>query len=372
MTMALPLSALKRSLQRPRYGSIGLEFSLGRLNLLQFSAPAADGHCLVHALASAPYPPSDDSETSPRERILQSPQPLAAALRQVFREQPFKGRRVTTALPSDWLRTFSLRFQLQPGQGEADAIRQQLSERLQEDLSDLVIDYVPTRHADDSRDRRVIVAAARRDEVLGYLDLLARCGLEVNALEIAQVAIKRLVTTLNASRDNHNSLVINFGSRKSYLTMVSGRRLLFDHSIDFGEQQLLARLSRELDIAPQPLRQLMLAEPHNESLPEQERLRRLALQVLLPEWKELHQEIHRSLVFGASELHGSGIACIYLLGSLARWQGVPEQLNALVEQPVLLPDPLSTFGGDAFSDRVRKQDLCIASGLALKQLVPDA
>ncbi|MGB0468370.1 MAG: pilus assembly protein PilM, partial [Pontibacterium sp.] len=322
MIEALRFSSLKTRLSPVNYGPIGLEFSQGKLNMMQLATPGVSDQCRIQALSSSPYPCAPRSDLSSRDLFLASPQALTTIVKQVLNTQPFKGRKVATVLPSDWLRTFSLRFQLPPGQGEDEAIRALLSERLQENLADLVIDYVPTRHTDTSNDRRVVAAVARREDVINYLELLRKSGLEVDSLEIGQVAIRRLITTLNSNRENHNSLVINFGNERSYITMISGRRLLFDHSIDTGEEKLLSRLTDELEIDKAQLKQLMLSgeESPAGNTTEQEQVRKLAFNILLPDLKKLDEEIRRTLVFAASELRGSDITCIYLLGSLARWQ----------------------------------------------------
>lgn len=358
-------------LMRPRVNTIGLEFSHARLNMVQFKIQRPDLPPALQAVASVLYPMD-------REALLDSPRALKAMLKTVFKNHPFRGRAVTTLLPSDKIRTLSLSYQLIAGQDEAQSVLATLAERLKENLEDLVIDYVPIRSSDNRPERLALVAIAARSDVIRYLELLRRAGMDVASVEIGQVAISRLVTCLNHNSPTHNSLVINFGTDTSYLTMISGRRLVIDHSIKFGETQLLERLMSELDITTEQARELMLSgdtesqpDHWNASLPSNDQARALALDILVPELKQLNDEIRRTLVYAASELHGQPVHNLYILGSLARWNGLPERLRRLSEIPAQRPDPLQAFNGEQWR-RSGQHDLAVATGLALRELVSSA
>ncbi|UTW07135.1 pilus assembly protein PilM [Pseudomonas benzenivorans] len=344
---------------KARYGAIGLEFALGKLNVAQLRQHQGDMQ--IQACASVPY-------GQDREQLLHSARALKPLLTQLLRQHPFKGRRVVTTLPAAMVRTLSLNYRAAGEQGDAAVIFELLQGRLKENLDELVIDYIPTRQDPERADRSAIVAITRREEVIGYLELLRNAGLEVEGLEIGQVAIRRLITSLTGGASTEHNLVINFASRRSYITLISGRRLLFDHRMDFGEETLLQRLSAELQIDAEMIR-AMLADP--ESADDSTELQGLVMEVLLPDLMHLAEEINRALLYAASELHGQAVTRVYMLGSLARWQGLHGQLRRLINIEVVLPDPLSAFA-DSFAYRGLRQDLCIATGLALRGLGVDA
>ncbi|WP_417616050.1 pilus assembly protein PilM [Oceanisphaera sp.] len=359
-------------LRRPRTHAIGLELSLNRLNLAQFKSQPPGGLPILQAACSLPYP-------SDRDTLLASPQSLKALLASAFKQYPFRGRRVTTLLPADKVRTLSLSYPLKPGQDETDIILTTLAQRLNERLEDLIIDYIPIRTTDDRPERLVLIAMARRSEVIDYLELLRRAGLDVASVEIGQTAISRLILWLNGHVPDRNSLVINFGNDNSYLTMIAGRRLVIDHSIDFGEATLLKRLASELDISGLQARALMRSadtdgqsEQWTSAQPCNDNARTLALDILLPDLIQLKDEIRRTLIYAASELHGQPVHNLYLFGSLARWNGLREHLQGLIEIPAQYPDPLGAFQGERWHTSDGQQDFCIATGLALKELTPHA
>ena len=86
------------------------------------------------------------------------------------------------------------------------------------------------------------MAVSRRDDVIAYLDAMRASGLTVDALEIGPVAIRRLANALPAS-NTQMVLIVNTGFEASYLTMLSGRRLLMDQAIEFSESRVLGALA---------------------------------------------------------------------------------------------------------------------------------
>ena len=64
---------------------------------------------------------------------------------------------------------------------------------------------------------------------------------------------------------------------------------------------------------------------------------------------------------------------IYLLGSLARWQGMDRLLSSLIKLDVeTIPDPLRAFNRDpkqALPDAPAKPEIALATGLALNGML---
>jgi Tfp pilus assembly PilM family ATPase len=121
-----------------------------------------------------------------------------------------------------------------------------------------MIDYLPIRANPGDEERLTLVAIARKQQVIELLDLLSGAGLEVMALDIGPSAIKRLFSSLPGASGQETMLVINSGREVSYLTMVSGRRLLLDQQVEFGEEPLLRHLCEVLDIDATLARKLLL------------------------------------------------------------------------------------------------------------------
>jgi len=355
-------------------GPIGLECALNELHLVQLEGTSSDG-IAVRAQASVTYPGG-------RSELLQSPHlRLRALIREALSKAPFKGRTVVTAMPSEQTRIMPVNYYVGPGQNDAAIIVKLMEERLDGDLTDYVIDYLPIRSQTQADEHSALVAIARREAVVAYLEALRKSGLEVDRLEIGPVAIRRLVASIAPERRRENVLVINFGSVASFLTIISGNRLLFDQSIQIGERMLLARIADALDMPESAARKLL--DSHSLDPKQSGKTHSLGpagvdvattlQEILKPLFLELADEISRALIYMASQTHGESVERIYLLGSVARWRGADQLLNKVLTLPVeTILNPLNRFslseptqGG---TETAAAPELAVATGLALRGL----
>ncbi len=357
-----------------RIGPIGLECSLSEVHMVQM-ATDSDGSIYVSAQASVPY-------GAPRDEVLASPKRMRELVQQALKSDRFQGRMVVSMLPSSATRIQSLNYQVKEGQAETDAILSLLAERLDGELSDYVIDYIPVRTETRGEDHLAIVAVAREDDVIAYLETLRKCGLVAGSLEIGPSAIRRLVSTIGPKDAHENVLAINFGRRSSYLSVISGSRLIFDQQVKFGESELLEEIATSLDMSLDAVHELVnkvsfdpraasVANPKNEfDIDASETL----MEIVKPIFVRMSEEINRVLIFTTSQTRGQTVSRIYLLGSIARWHGMDQLLNSLVKLPVeTIPNPLQTFHQQGTSDKIineqAKPEIALATGLALRGML---
>ena len=390
---------LWRALAPGKTYDIGLHIGLESVNLLQLQP--GEPRPAVRAVASLTHGTS-------RDELIGDPARLKALIKRAFAGQPFRGNRVVTCLPNEQIKILLLSYTMAEGTPEADAVIRELRERVPEQIDGMVVDYIPVRQEHPSRPKEAIVAMAARDKVTAYLDTLTAAGLEVASLDIAPAALARLLSWISAEDEatNPNLLLINFGARSSYLTVVWGRRLMLDRSIEFAEQRLLARLKNILDIPEPAGKRLLLergfgtgtgrddADEITDTLkevlrPEFAALKREVSQTLLgagsgaageisdtlkevlrPEFATLKAEVDNTLVYAASRAHGRTVDRIYVVGSIARYPGIEHLLREQFSLPLKILDPFSIF-----SHRLSEKELswlwprsgvAAATGLALR------
>lgn len=348
------------------YGPIGLEFGLHRMRMVQLLT-RPDG-LYLGACVSMPY-------SGGREQLLASPRRLAGLLRQLCRQHGFKGCDVVTCLQPDVVRMLLLHYAVAAGQSDAQVIVQRMTERVEGELTDYVLDYMPVRtDVREGQEHSALVALARREDVVEYLELLRKAGLNVLALEIGPVAIRRLVTNAQDNSAEDNLLVITMGQSKTYMTVLSGRRLIFDREVDFGEFSLVERLCQELELSESDAHQLLDArglrgqgEAAASSGCADDEVTTTVFEVLKPVFMELVADINKALIYTASETRGKSVKQVYLTGAVACWQGVADILNSLLDIPVSVLDPMAGVQGGG--DRDPDPRLEVATGLALRGLV---
>ena len=369
--------AFKRSADtQTKQGSIGLEFARDSVHLVQLNKNNSDGSISVNASCSLAYHQELDN-------YIYDAAQLRELLKPAFKNAPFSGKRVVTVMPSSEISILSLNYELKPGANEQAAVAAALQDRIEGNLADYVIDMVPVRRREDQNSALAIVALAKKDKVLAYLECLRKAGFTVEALEIGPAAIQRLVAAMRNPEDGETVLTINFGRDKSFLSIISGRRLLFDEGLQFGEDLLLNALSDALqmdrEMICQQIEQHGLGQKGPVSVANADIGQTMA-HIVKRHFIQLAENIERALLYAVAESRGTPVSKIYMVGSLARWQGADAMLSGLLSMPVeVIPDPLAQFAandttttqlqGDSASGHA--PELAVATGLALRGMLQD-
>jgi len=344
---------------------IGVDFAAQRLNMVQ-TAPSPDGPVLRAAL-SLPYPLE-------RAQLLEDPRRLKQFVRDALQAAPFAGRRVVSVLAPSEVRILPLTVHLASGQSEPQAVAKAVREQLGAAAVESVVDYYLVRSVEAAGpEKQVLAAVAASSNVLAYLETLRGAGLEPVALDIGPAAIARLLAAMQENFDQ-SVLLINFGASKSYLTVIWGRRLMLDREIDFGEMQLVDRLSRALGLSTEVALALLrehgigtpAGAPHQAGTAPD--IGRTVREILYQEFAALAEELVRTQVYVASRTRGSAVSRVYLNGSVARYRHIQQRVEELVRLPVELLDPLKAFHGAAMSSLVGSDThgIALATGLALR------
>jgi type IV pilus assembly protein PilM len=357
-----------------RVGPIGLDCALDRLHLVQLES--ANGVISLQAKASLTYP-------EPLDALQAAPKKMRALIQQALGSDRFRGRHVVTRLPSAEARIMPVTYHAANDQTAESALLKVINERIDGDLSDFVIDYLPIRSDSKSEECLAIVAVAERRRVIDYLEMLRKAGLAVDRLEIGPTAIRRLVSAMGTADRQENVLALNSGRASSYLSVISGSRLIFDQEIRFGESRMLEDIARALEITQEAAQSLVSSSSFAPvSLPARQTSPGFDMdasetlqQIVKPAVLNLAEEINRTLIYTASQTRGEPISRIYLLGSLARWQGMDHLLGTLIRLPVaIIPNPLKPFDRDNGASADNNEsipEIAVATGLALSGLQED-
>jgi type IV pilus assembly protein PilM len=355
-------------------GAIGCELGDERLELVQL---AGSGDALrIVAVGSADLPRSTAPGAS---------RPSVRALRSALAKQGFRGRRIVTAMPDSEVRLMVINYQVDANRPDDQVILRLVEERIGDAIEQYVVDYRPIRVSGDERgERSSLVAVARREAVIGHLELLRRAGLDVEAMEIAPVAIQRLVAWLCRGETAVNELVLHCARKRSHLIVIAGRRLILYRELDFGEDLVTEAVAKSLDMdadaAAAVLRRNGVWPDHEgrESWADPAEALEIAEtvgQILKPSLCSLVEEIDRAGAYTASQWRGAGVERIWLLGSFASWPRVDRLLESLVALPVRVLDPLAALTGNgpesAAPGAPPAAASAVAAGLSLRGLDGD-
>lgn len=356
---------------------IGLDISTDSIHLCQIRALEFGQYSIV-AKQSIGFSGS-------RQALLASPKELKNLISGALRQNKFKGRKVVALMPWDEVRIIMLTYKASVSDVDSEVLKM-LSSRVERNIDDYVVDYIPVRSNPSDEEHMVVATVADKEKVSAMINALIGCGLEVDSLDIAPTALRRVVSTLYTGEAADNVLMINTYFDESYLTIISGRRLLLNQAVAFGENKLLDRIAQQLDVSGDSARELVeqyglekqSSSKDSPGTHSTDDISSSLREILKPCFLELVEEINRVLIFTASETHGVPVSRVCLLGSIANWPGARPLLLSLLEFDA--PDGQIEFA-QIFQDENEDtklpwaglfSELSIATGLALRGLVADA
>lgn len=353
-------------------GPIG--FELGKTSVRAVQIQHGSTRPRLRTAASSRYP-------MPKEELMQNSTEFRLFVRAFLKEYGFHGHKIVTCTPSADLRTLTIDYPISDVANEEQAIVEQVRRRVDEDISELVIDYLPARSGAGADKHTSLVAVANAKKQIEFLEMHRKAGLEVIGLEIGPIAIRRLVENISRVKRTPNVLVVNCGVEKSYLTVTSGRRLMLDRGVSFGEKQVVEKLASALDMNYDAVLNLLLKYGVDQNRDSVDLLGGLIasneivstiLEVVTPAFSEVVRDIERVASYVHAQLHGADISQIFLLGSIARWPGADVYLQGLVHRPVSILNPFECFFSDPASEKVLNHvpvaAMALATGCALSEL----
>lgn len=355
----------KRSVKTRSLGPIGLDLGRARLHLVQMAA--ADGCFTIHAAASLAYP-------CPLEELLAAPKAFAAFVRQALKSTAMQGRKIVTCLPNGDSQVINLKVHHHQGKIDEKELVEEVASYLGGAAADYVIDYLPVRNeAKSNQEQKVLAVAANREKVVTHLELLRKAGLDVLALDVGPVALCRMVSALDLDENHPTLLLVNVDKEESCLTAVSGRRLVTDREVHFGETAFVDLLGKSLQIDTNQAEQFLYRYGFEASVEEgaaEQEIANSIAEILQPLIFDLAEEINKTLVYLASEIRGQPVQKIYLFGRLARYPGGTRLLARTLSLPVEVFNPLEHFSYDANLSRLESPaGISCAAGFALRGMV---
>ena len=229
-------------INKNRLTPIAIDFGVDTLKMLQIST--SDEMTQLIAAASVVIPEEARKDSAARYAF------LADAIKELLRQQPFKGRRVMCAIPA--FQTLVNTYEL--GCGEKDDIDQQVSLHLQtvmeKDPSRMVIrnQHVGSVVREGATKQRVICMAAGRSVVMRYLELAAAAKLEVVGMHSEPVCIAKGFSELYNRRDadkNEARCFIDIGSGSTKLVIIRDQEILLARNLSISGDELTRRHARE-------------------------------------------------------------------------------------------------------------------------------
>jgi Tfp pilus assembly protein PilN len=174
----------------------------------------------------------------------------------------------------------------------------------------------------DGRNSRVVLTAARREDLDPCLDMLRNAGVDPDFITVSVIGTSQV---FSAAVDGGNVAVLDFGFRRTDLAIYHGRSLIFSRALQTGVERL-----QELGAGRYPN---FHTDPESGTRPESQWL------------KELLPDLQRSLQSFRYESDGGRVERLLLCGGLAHASGIEDALEKTLKIHTLaaedvLPDQI--------------------------------
>jgi len=329
---------------------IGLDLGADCIKMLQLESTRAG----VSVSAAAYYEfPANLEPDNPKRRDL-----AVRAVKRMLKEQPFRGRRVISALSDSDMVIKTIRLPQAGVTDNEELIFSELEKKLPFDLDSAQVQYLTAGRVFQGEQsfEEVIVLAARNEDIEEEIDLLSEMSLEPVALDAGPCALFRGFERFLLRTDDHKqvTLIVDIGAASTKVVIGHGPEIAFLKVIDIGSRDITQAVADHLGLSfaeaanlrrrvaqqsqagsdSTASHQSLTAE--NEFVASGPVLAELAREVLT----ELAREISLCTRYHAVTFRGHRANCIKLAGGEAHIKQTVEFLSSGLGMPVEPCDPL--------------------------------
>ena len=227
-------------INKSRLSPIAIDFGADSLKVLQVSM-TGDTVQLV-AAGGAVIPEKARSDTASRYAF------LGGALKDILRQQPFKGRRAMCGIPA--FQTLVSALELQCGQSDIDGqVDLHIQTVLEMDPSRMVVRNLQVGQVmrEGSNRQRVISLAAPRSTVMRYIELATAAKLEVVGMHSEPMCLARPFIEFYSRReeDQCTRCFVDIGAETTKVVIVADGKVQMARTLRAAGDQLIRRHARE-------------------------------------------------------------------------------------------------------------------------------
>lgn len=243
------------------------------------------------------------------------PSTYADSVRAVLKAGDFRGGTVAIGVSGQGALLRNVTLQGDRVEDLDQAVRDEARALLRYDVDDALLDY----HIDSQEHDRnitVLLAAARRNDVLKKVDMLDSIGVKPSIVDMELIALANAAETIDAAslhpKPGTPFCLVDFGAAKTLITVTDGANHFF-REFPFGGQKLTEMLAHRLDCSP--------AEAETIKLDPGDRLD-LVKDAIYPGIEDLTAEIRSCLTRFRNQTAGREAQQLFLSGGLVRFSGI--------------------------------------------------
>jgi len=344
---------------------LGLDLSDLSVKLIQIDKS-------VRGYAVRSYARADILNNGIRDGEIQNPEEVKNAIKRALEKslpQKPNTRRVVCSIPETkaFLRIIEMPKMSKKEMDEA--IKWEIEENIPLSIDKVYYDYQVLEKKlgeDDGRHKNVLIVAVSRSIVDSFIEVVQDAGLEVMGMEVESVAQARCLLP-DQQRDDHSSLIVDIGDRRTSLLFSVGNAIAFTSSTSVSSQIITEAYASHFRVDTKKAEKMKIEQGIGSVITEDPFFRATE-----PVLKNLCGQIEHSINFIVDSLkYTKNIDDIILCGGGANTKGLSLYLSRKTGIPVQIGDPWTNIEFYKRVPPIPKKDAIqysTAIGLALQSL----
>jgi len=349
---------LSLSLGKKQPLSIGLDIGSHSIKICEFTQTSRGGYKLL-SLGSALMPPD-----AMEDGALLDPDSVAKTIATLVDNLKIKGKRVAFSVSGYSVIVKKINLEVMTEAELEKHIHEEAEQYIPFDINDVYLDFqdLHTNNAGEER-TDVMLVAAKREVVDGYLNMLRTAGLKPVVVDVDAFALENAFEANFGLNDN--VVLIDIGASKMNINIISGGVSTLARDVVLGSRQITEQLQSRLDLPYEEAEALKTgAQPAGDRQDDVERL-------FTDTCRQWATEIKRALDFYASNYPDAPISKLVLSGGGARVAGLADffarETGVAVE--IFNPFAKAEFDNNAIDPAYLKAiapQMALAAGLATR------
>ncbi len=340
--------------------TIGLDIGSHAIKACQLT-PAGDGYKLT-SLGSARLPPN-----SVEDGVLQEPEAVGKVLKSLIKNLKLKGNKVAISISGYSVIVKKISLVTMEDRELSTHIQTEAEQYIPFDIEEVFIDYQDLKTNTPEDDRTdVILVAAKKDVVNGYLEMLTSAGLEAVIVDVDAFALENAYGSSFGGEDE-NVVLIDIGASKLNINVVAKGTSLLVRDVVMGSRILTETIQSHFNITPEEAEDLKIGRTDpGEKMKELE-------DIFVNTCNQWISEVKRALDFSSSNYPNDTITKIILSGGGAKVKGLARLFteDTGIKTEIFNPFARTTADPDKIDPDYLKSigpEMALSTGLATRSI----
>lgn len=309
---------------------VGLDIGSNSLKLAEIVS--ASGGYVLNRFRQIPLPPGVIVEGA-----LENPVALTATVKELFRNSGCRGKGIVTSLSGNSVIVKKVTLAQMAETDLRELIRDEAGKYLPFDnMNDVNYDFqILGDNEYNPNQMDVIIVAAKKSDVSGYVDAITAAGLNVMIMDVDSFALETMYEENYDYESNEIIVIVNIGASLTNINVIKGGMSVFTRDFTLAGNAITEGLQQRYQVSAEEA-ESMKVDGISGGEDDNIELRNAILECAEP----ICSEIERSVDYFRSTFGGDYIKHVYLAGGSSRIAGLKSLLSERLNIEVELINPL--------------------------------